>query len=136
MGTIVSISLQTALLSLGLTLIVVAAFIVYFVVGVTIIDQRNIMLIERDEVEFSFLLLSGMSLFWLPASVPLSLALTLLHRRSRLVAYICGAPLVLVSALGFAVSTFAASLMVILATAAFSLPAWLALLVVKLRASR
>ena len=109
-------------------LVVVAAFVIHFATGWTTF--------EREDIEFGVALLSSLSIgAWL-SSIPLSLALILLHRRSRLTAYLCGAPLMPLSIAGFIVAGLLQSEVTAILVVAFSLPAWVVLLAVNWRHSR
>ena len=109
-------------------LVVVAAFVIHFATGWTTF--------EREDIEFGVALLSSLSiLVWL-SSIPLSLALILLHRRSRLTAYLCGALLMPLSIGGFIVAGLLRSEGAAILVAVFSLPAWVVLLAVNWRHRR
>ena len=117
--------LKALTLSLSLPLIVVALFTIYFAVGWT----RPL---DRDDFEYGYRLLSVVFIASWIASIPLSLALALLHRRSPLVAYIVGAPLVALSILSFIVATFGLAELIYIGTTLLSIPAWIALVIVLL----
>ena len=119
---------RTVFLSLGLCLLVGAAFIIHFAIGWTTF--------EREDLEFGATFLWTLLIVVWPASIPLSLAVILLHRLSRLIAYLCALVLIPSSIFGFIIAGLLLSETVVIATAALSLPAWLALLVVKLCQSR
>ena len=119
-----AVAIKTIILSLCLSLSVVTFFLAYFAIG-----WRTF---EREDLIFGFTLLSTLFIaVWL-ASIPLSLALILLHRRSRRVAYLCAVALVPLSIIGFVIAGLLQSELFVIATAAISLPAWLALLAVEL----
>lgn len=109
-------------------LLVAAAFVIHFAIGWTTF--------EREDLQFGATFLSTWLIVVWPASIPLSLAVVLLHRRSRLIAYLCAVVLVPLSIVGFIVAGLLQSEIVVIAVAALSLPAWLALLVIKLWQSR
>ena len=77
-----AVAIKTVIFSLGLALVVIAALVVYF--GLTFGYE-----------DFNF----GFTTFWRffvlawPASIPLALAVVLLHRRSRLAPWLCVAVL-------------------------------------------
>ncbi len=119
---------RTVILSLCLLLLVAAAFVIHFAIGWTTF--------EREDLQFGATFLSTWLIVVWPASIPLSLAVVLLHRRSRLIAYLCAVVLVPLSIVGFIVAGLLQSEIVVIAVAALSLPAWLALLVIKLWQSR
>ncbi len=114
--------------TLALSLIVLAVFAVYFAIGWNDI--------ERDDIEFGARFLYIMFMLVWPASIPLSLALVLLRRRSGRAAWICGAPIFLASLMGFLVAGIALNVFFIIAIAALSLPAWITLLAVELSQRR
>ena len=120
-----AVSIGTAILSLMMALVTVVAFIVYFTVGWTTL--------ESEDTAFGYTLLSKLFVLILPASVSLSLALALLHRRSRRATYACALVLVPLTLVGFMLAGLVRSEIVVIAAAAFSLPAWVALAVVRLR---
>ncbi len=109
-------------------LLVGAAFIIHFATGWTTF--------EREDLEFGAAFLGTLLVVVWPASLPLSLAVILLHRRSRLIAYLCAVALTPLSIFGFIVAGLLQSEMVVIAVAALSVPAWLTLLLVKLWQSR
>ena len=119
-----AVAAKTVILSLCLSLLVAAAFAVHFATGWTTL--------EREDLKFGATFLSTLLILVWPASIPLSLAVILLHRRSRLVAYLCAVALVPLSIVGFIVADLLQSEIVVIAVAALSLPAWLALLMAKL----
>ena len=109
-------------------MVVAAVFVIHFATGWTTF--------ERKDIEFGGALLLSLSiLVWL-TSIPLSLALILIHRRSRLTAYLCAALLIPLSIAGFIVAGLLQSEVAALLVTALSLPAWIALLVVNWRQSR
>ena len=122
-----AVAVRTAVLSLFFPLVVGAAFVIYFATGWTTF--------EREDLEFGFALLSSLLVVVWVTSIPLSLALTLLHRRSRLTAYLCAAPLVPLSIAGFIVAGLLQSEVAAVLVAALSLPAWIVLPVVNWRHS-
>ena len=71
-----------------------------------------------------------------PASIPLSLALVLLHRRSRPATYLCAALLVPLSIAGFIVAGLLQSAVAAILVTALSLPAWVVLPAVNWRQNR
>ncbi len=123
-----AVAARTAALSLFFPLVVVDAFVIHFATGWTTF--------EREDIEFGVALLSSLSIVVWPTSIPLSLALVLLYRRSRLSAYICAALLIPPSILGFIVAGLLQWEVAAILVAAFSLPAWAALLAVSRQQSR
>lgn len=119
---------RTVVLSLFFPLVVAAAFVIHFATGWASF--------EPEDLEFGFAFLSSLMMVVWPASIPLSLALTLLWRRSRLTAYVCAALLVPVSVAGFIVAGLLRSEVAAILVAALSLPAWIALAAVRRRANR
>ena len=105
-----------------MSLVVAVAFVIHFATGWTTF--------EREDLEFGFALLSSLLVVVWLTSIPLSLALILLHRRSRLTAYLCGALLIPPSIAGFIVAGLLQSEVAAVLVAALSLPAWIALLLV------
>ena len=101
---------------------VAAAFVIHFATGWTTF--------EREDLEFGAAFLSTLLVLGWPASIPLSLAVILLHRRSRPAAYLCAVVLVPLSIAGFIVAGLLQSEIVVIAVAA------LALLAVRLWQSR
>ena len=118
-----SVAARTLILSLFLSLTPIAAFVVYFAFGWTTF--------ESEDLEYGYTLLSSLFAFTWPASVPLSLALALLHRRSRLVAYLSAAALVPLTLIGFLLAGLLQSVVLAVAPAILSIPAWIALLLVR-----
>ena len=86
---------------------------------------------ESEDLEYGYTLLSRLFAFTWPASIPLSLALVLLHRRSRLVAYLSASALVPLTLIGFLLAGLLQSAVLAVAPAILSLPAWIALLLVR-----
>lgn len=123
-----AVAVKTLILSLALSLLVAAAFIIHFATGWTTF--------EREDLEFGAAFLSALLVLVWPASIPLSLAVILVHRRSRLTAYLCAVVLVPLSIAGFIIAGLLQSETVVIAVAALALPAWLALLAVRLWQSR
>lgn len=123
-----AIAARTAALSLFMPLVVAVAFVIHFATGWTTF--------EREDLEFGFALLSSLMVVVWPASFPLSLALILLHRRSRLTAWLCAALLIPLSIAGFIVAGLLQSEVAAVLVAALSLPAWMALLLVNRRHGR
>lgn len=123
-----SVAARTAALSLCFPLVVAAAFVIHFVIGWTTF--------EREDLQFGFAFLSSLSIVVWPTSIPLSLALVLLHRRSRPTAYICAALLIPLSIGGFIIAGLLQSEIAAGLVATLSLPAWIALLTVTLRQNR
>ena len=123
-----AVAVKTLILSLSLSLLVAAAFVIHFATGWTTF--------EREDLEFGGAFLSTLLVLVWPASIPLSLAVILLHRRSRLAAYLCGVALIPLSVAGFIVAGLLQSEIVVIAVAALALPAWLALLAVRLWQNR
>ncbi len=119
---------RTAVLSLVLPLVVASAFVIHFATGWTSF--------YRGDLEFGFALVSSLLIVAWPASIPLSLALLLLHRRSRLAAYLCAALLMPLSIAGFIVAGLLQSEGAAILVTAFSLPAWVVLAAVNRRHSR
>ena len=74
----------------------------------------------------------GLALGWLLA-IPLTMAVFLLHRRSRIVAYVCGVALVPLQFVAYVVGGLFLGSVGILIAVAVSLPAWAVLLVVRRR---
>lgn len=66
-----------------------------------------------------------------PASVPLSLALVLLHHRSRLAAYLMAVVLAPLTLTGFLLAGLLQSGILAITSTALSLPAWIALLLAR-----
>ena len=122
------IAVRTTVLSLMLTLVVAVAFVIHFAIGWTTFEQ--------EDLEFGFAFLSSLLIVVWPASIPLSLALTLLHRRSRLVAYPCAGLLIPLSIVGFMVAGLLQSQVAAVLVAALSLPVWIVLVVVNWRLGR
>ena len=122
------IAVRTTALSLMLTLVVAVAFVIHFATGWTTF--------EREDLEFGFAFLSSLLIVVWPASIPLSLALTLLHRRSRLAAYGCAGLLIPLSIVGFMVAGLLQSQVAAVLVAALSLPVWIVLVVVNRRLGR
>ena len=120
---IASVAVRTLILSLFLSLTTILAFVLYFFFGWTTVSY--------EDLEYGYTLLSTSFTFIWPASVPLSLALVLLHRRSRLVAYLLAVVLVPLTLIGFFLIGLLLSEILIIASAALSLPAWIALLLVR-----
>ena len=123
-----AVATKTIIFSLCLSMSVVTAFVIHFAIGWTSF--------EREDIEYGFTLLSTLFIVVWPASMPLSLAVVLLHRRSRRVAWLCAVALVPLSIIGFIISGLARSELFVIATAAIALPAWLALLAAKLWSRR
>ena len=123
-----AVAARTAALSLLMPLVVAVAFVIHFATGWTTF--------EREDLEFGFALLSSLLVVVWLASIPLSLALILLYRRSRLTAYFCAALLIPLSVAGFIVAGLLQSEVAAVLVAALSLPAWIALLLVNWRHSR
>ena len=121
----VTIAVKTAISSLGLALLVVTAQAVYFAVGWTTF--------EPEDFKFGYTLLSTLFVVAWPASVPLCLAVLLLHRRSRPIAYLCAAVLAPLTLIAFLLAGLVLSEIFVVAGAVLSLPAWLVLLAVHLR---
>jgi len=109
-------------------LVVAAAFVIHFAIGWTTF--------EPEDLEFGFLLLSALLIMVWPTSIPLSLALILLHRRSRLTAYLCAALLIPLSIAGFIVAGLLHSEVAAILVAARSQPAWITLLATNWRQNR
>ena len=120
--------MKTAIFSLGLALLVVAALVVYFAVEWTTF--------EPEDFEFGYTLLSTLFVAMWPASVPLCLAVVLLHRLSRPIAYLCAAVLAPLAVIAFMLAGLVQSEIFVVGGAALSLPVWLALLAVCLRQPR
>ena len=127
-GTKLAIVARTIVISLFFPLAVAVAFVIHFATGWTSF--------EREDIEFGGALLSSLSIVVWPASIPLSLVLVLLHRRSQLAAYLCGALLIPLSIAGFIVAGLLQSEVAAILVAGLSLPAWITLLVVNWRQSR
>ena len=123
-----ALAARTIALSLFFPAFVATAFVIHFATGWTTF--------EREDIEFGVALLSSLSVVVWVTSIPLSLALILLHRRSRLTAYLCGALLIPPSIAGFIVAGLLQSEIAAILVAALSLPAWTALLVVNWRQGR
>ena len=126
--TRLAVAARTVALSLLLPLVVAAAFVIHFATGWTTF--------EREDLEFGVAFLSSLLIVVWPASIPLSLALILLHRRSRLASYLCGALLIPPSIVGFIVAGLLQSEFFVILVAALSLPAWIVLLAVTCWCSR
>ena len=120
-----AVAIKTVIFSLGLALVVIAAFQAYF--GLTFGYE-----------DFNF----GFTTFWRffvlawPASIPLALAVVLLHRRSRLAAWLCVAVLAPLLIICFILALLMQTIIFFIAAAALSLPVYLALLTAKLRQGR
>ncbi len=127
-GTVTPSLARTVTLSLFMPLVVTVAFVIHFATGWTTF--------EREDIEFEVTLLSSLSIVVWLASIPLSLALVLLYRRSRLTAWLCAALLIPLSIAGFIVAGLLQSAVVAILVAALSLPAWVALLAVNWRHGR
>ena len=123
-----AVAARTAALSLFLSLLVAAAFVIHFATGWTTF--------ERQDLEFGFALLLSLLIVVLPASIPLSLTLILLHRRSRLTAYLCAVLLIPLSIAGFVVAGVLQSEVAAILVATLSLPLWIVLLVVNWQRGR
>jgi len=123
-----AVAARTVILSLGLCLLVEAAFIIHFATGWTTS--------ERADLEFGAIFLRTLLIVVWPMSIPLSFAVLLLHRLSRSIAYLCALVLIPLSIFGFIIAGLLQSETVVIATAALSLPAWLALLLLRLCRSR
>ena len=120
-----AVTVKTLILSLCWSLPVIGAFVVYFATGWTTFT--------REDLEYGYTLLSRLFVLMWPASIPLSLALVLLHRRSRPAACLCGALLIPPSLFGFIVAGLLQMELAAILVAAFSLPAWGVLLAVSWR---
>ena len=127
-GAVLAVAAKAAFFSLCLSFLVVGSFVIHFAIGWTTFEQ--------EDLEFGAIFLSTLSILVWPASMPLGLALILLHRRSRLIAYLCAVVLIPLSAAGFIVAGLLQSETLVIAVAALSLPGWLVLVVVKLWQSR
>ncbi len=125
-GPASSISVRVMLLSLWMPLLVLVAAVVWFAgwLGGT-----------GPSVGLPYYLLSitpALALGWLLA-IPLTMSVFLLHRRSHIVAYVCGAALVPLSFVAYVVGGLFLGPVGILIAVALSLPAWDVLLVVRRR---
>ena len=125
---ITSVAVRTLILSLLLSLTPIAVFVVYFAFGWTTF--------ESEDLVYGYTLLSSLFILAWPASVPLSLALVLLHRRSRLVAYLMAVVLVPLTLIGFLLAGLLLWGILAIASAALSLPAWTALLLFRVLQQR
>ena len=120
-----AVAIKTVIFSLGLALVVIAALVVYF--GLTFGYE-----------DFNF----GFTTFWRffvlawPASIPLALAVVLLHRRSRLAAWLYVAVLAPLLIICFILALLMQTIIFVIAAATLSLPVYLALLTAKLRQGR
>lgn len=124
-----AIAARTAVLSLLLSLLVTAAFILHFATGWTTFEQ--------EDLEFGFRFISSVLVLVLPASIPLTLPVSLLYRRSHLAAWLCSVVLVPLSIVGFFFGGLLLSEFAIITVAVLvALPAWLALLVLALWSRR
>ena len=123
-----AVAAKTVIFSLCLPLLVAAAFVIHFATGWTTF--------EREDLEFGAVFLSTLLVLVWPTSTPLSLAVILLHRRSRLAAYLCAVVLVPLSIIGFIFAGLLQWEIFVIAVAALALPAWLALLAIRLWQSR
>lgn len=123
-----AVVVRTVILSVCFPVLVWLAFIMYFTTGWTTFVPEDL----KFGAVFLWTLLI---VVWL-ASIPLALAVILLHRMSRLIAYLCASVLIPLSIFGFIVAGLLQSETVVLTVAALSLPAWLALPLVKLLQSR
>ncbi len=71
-----------------------------------------------------------------PSGIPLTLAILLLHRRARLLAYVCAVVLAPFSVLAFILGGLLGEIGVLAYAVVVSLPAWIALGIVALLQSR
>ena len=126
--TKLAVAARTVTLSLFFPLVVAAAFVIHFAIGWTTFEQ--------EDLRFGYTFLSSLLVVVWPASIPLSLALTLLWRRSHLTTYLCAALLIPLSIAGFIVAGLLQSEVAAILVAAVSLPAWIALLAVSWRQNR
>ena len=126
--TKLAVAARTVALSLIFPLVVAAAFVIHFATGWTTFHQ--------EDLQYGFALLSSLAIVVWPTSIPLSLALILLHRRSRLTGYLCAALLIPFSIAGFIVAGLLQSEIAAILVAALSVPAWTALLAVNWRQTR
>lgn len=122
------VAARTVGLSLFFPLVVVGAFVIHFATGWTAFEQ--------EDLQFGFALVSSLAIVVWPASIPLSLALILLHRRSRLTAGLCAALLIPLSIAGFIVAGLLQSEVAAILVAALSVSAWIVLLVLNWWQSR
>lgn len=106
--------------SLGLALLVVTVLVVYFAAGWTTF--------KPEDFGFDYTLLSTLFVVIWPASVPLCLAVLLLHRSSRPVAYLCTAVLAPLTTIAFMLAGLVQSEIFVVAGAVLSplpgLPCW------------
>ncbi len=88
-------------------------------------------MVTMDATAFGQLVVLG----W-PSGIPLMLAILLLHRRARLMAYVCAVVLAPFSVLAFILGGLLGSVGVLIYAVVVSLPAWIALGIVALLQSR
>ena len=72
-------------------------------------------------------MVGSMVLFTWIAAIPLTVALTLLYRRARIVAYVCGAVLAPITVFGAIVGGLFGPIGIVAYPLVFSAPAWIAL---------
>ena len=72
-------------------------------------------------------MVGSMVLFTWIAAMPLTAALALLHRRSRIVAYVCGAVLAPITVFGALIGGLFGPIGIVAYALVFSAPAWIAL---------
>lgn len=125
MLAVLAVAVKNLVCSLSLALLVVVVLVAYFAIGWTTLEQ--------EDLEFGYNLLSRLFVVIWPGSVPLCLAVLLLHRYVPPVAYLCAAVLAPLTAIAFILAGMAMLEIFVVAGVALSLPAWLALLAVQLR---
>lgn len=72
-------------------------------------------------------MVGSMVLFTWIAAIPLTLALTMLYRRARIVAYVCGAVLAPITVFGALIGGLFGPIGIVAYALVFSAPAWIAL---------
>ena len=113
MNALVSILVRAVLFALWLPVVVLLVSLIRFgITGMT----------DMDATSFVQLVVIG----W-PSGIPLTLAVLLLHRRVRLLAYVCAVVLAPFSVLAFILGGLLGELVVLVYAVVVSLPAWVAL---------
>ena len=113
MNALVSILVRAVLFALWLPVVVLLVSLIRF--GIT-------GMADMDATSFVQLVVIG----W-PSGIPLTLAVLLLHRRVRLLAYVCAVVLAPFSVLAFILGGLLGELVVLVYAVVVSLPAWVAL---------
>ena len=113
MNALVSILVRAVLFALWLPVVVLLVSLIRFgITGMT----------DMDATSFVQLAVIG----W-PSGIPLTLAVLLLHRRVRLLAYVCAVVLAPFAVLAFILGGLLGELVVLVYAVVVSLPAWVAL---------